>query len=227
MITVIIISLIALIGAVFVIYLRQHPPPEDVAPVLPANPHNVGLFDKPELSLFPDRHRSANQNEKLLERAKSGDLSALDEAQSTSNVKLYDEVLDTLNEWAAARQERLDDLVSHISKSTELRGNKQLAQHFYETWKAAPDRRSTTQMIHVAALSDDVETFGQAVERVLNLWRAGRLSWLSPAELAELVTSEYWVITPEARGGGLGFALKRKLMAAWRELSKDVRANSR
>ena len=228
MITFILISLIASICTVFAIYIRQRPPLEDnTSPVLPPGPHNVGLFDKPEVPSFPDKDRSAIENEKLRERANRGELSALDEAQSTGNVKLYGEVLDALNEWATARQERLVDLVSHISKSTELRGNRQLAQLFYETWKAAPDRRSTTQMIHVAALSDDVETFGHAVETVLNLWRAGGLSWLNPGELAELFASEYWVITPEARGGGLGFALKRKLLAARRELSTKSALNLR
>jgi hypothetical protein len=137
---------------------------------------------------------------------------------------LYADVLDGLVEWASERQENLAALVSLVSKSNELRANKQLAQRLIETWKTAPDRRSTTEMIHIAALSDDAQTYEQAVEAALEVWRSGRLPGFRPEELVELFVSQYWVIAPEARRGGVGFALKRRLLGVRRELATTTPA---
>ena len=155
----------------------------------------------------------------MLELAKAVDLNSLSAAQATHDAKLYADVLNALFEWASDRQENLAALVSHISKSNELRASRQLAQRLIEICKTAPDRRSTTAMIHIAALSDDAETYEQAIETALEVWRSGRLPGLNPDELVELFISQYWVIAPEARRGGVGFALKRRLLGIRRELA--------
>ncbi len=221
MIAIIVIALLALIGAVFTIYVWQRTPSDrEGHPVIPA-PHFEGLFDRPDATLLVEEQQRtiASNRQTLLELARSGDLNALTQAHSTRNAELYADALDALVNWAGERQENLAALVSHVSKSNELRGNKQLAQLLIETWKTAPDRRSTTGMIHIAALSDDAETYEQAVEAALECFRSGKLPWLRPEELAELLVSQYWVMAPEARRGGVGFALKRKLLGARRELA--------
>ena len=134
-------------------------------------------------------------------------------------------MLTALSERASERQENLSALVSHISKSDELRATKQLARGFIESWKTAPDRRSTTEMIHIAALSDDAETYEQALEAAVEFWRSGKLSEFKPEELIELLVSQYWVIAPEARRGGAGFALKRRLSGVRRELATATPAS--
>jgi len=221
MIAIIVISFLALIGAVFTIYVWQRTPSDGNGnPVLPA-PHFKGLFDRTDAALLVEEQLEtiASKRQKLLELARSGALNALAEAHSTRDAMLYADVLSALAEWASERQENLAALVSHISKSNELRANKQLAQLLIETWKTAPDRRSTTEMIHIAALSDDAETYEQAIEAGLEFFRSGQLPWFKPEELAELFVSQYWVIAPEARRGGVGFALKRRLSGIRRELA--------
>jgi hypothetical protein len=220
MIAIIVISLLAVIGAVFTIYLWRRAPFEEI-PGNTAFPNfEGGLFNRPDAKLLQESQKEeiASGRRKLIERAKAGDLTALTEACATRNADLYSETLNALMEWASAGQENLAALVSHVSKSNELRANKQLAQLLIRMWKMAPDRRSTTQMIHIAALSDDPETFELAVESTLELWRSGELPWFTPGELAELLVSQYWVITPEARRGGPGFALKHRLLNIRREL---------
>lgn len=226
MIAIIVISFLALIGTVFSIYLwRRTPSDATDNRVLPA-PHSVGLFDRPDATLLAEGRQQtiASKRRQLRELARSGDLNALTEAHSAHDLVLYADVLDGLVEWASERQENLAALVSLVSKSNELRANKQLARRLIETWTTAPDRRSTTEMIHIAALSDDAETYEQAFETVLEFWRSGRLPGFRPEELVELFVSQYWVIAPEARRGGVGFALKRRLLGVRRELATTTPA---
>ncbi|HLF83788.1 MAG TPA: hypothetical protein VI837_06400 [Blastocatellia bacterium] len=221
MIAIIVISLLALIGAAFTIYLWRRIPSDATGnSVLPA-PHSRGLFDRPDATLLEEEEQqtTASNRQTLIELARNGDLNALTQAHSTHDPEFYADALDALVEWACVRQENLVALVSHVSKSDELRANRQLAQLLIETWKTAPDRHSTTQMIHITALSDDAETYEQAIEVALEFWRSGRLPGFKPEELAELFVSQYWVIAPEARRGGLGFALKRRLLGVRRELA--------
>lgn len=227
MIAIIVISFLALIGAAFSIYLWQRTPPPDATgnPVLPA-PHFEGLFDRTDAAPLVEEHQGtiASNRQKLLELATSGDLSALAEAHSTRDAMLYSDVLSALVEWASGRQENLAALVSHVSKSNELRANSRLAQQLIETWKTAPGRRSTTEMIHIAALADDAETYEQALEAALEFWRRGKLAQFSAEELIALFVSQYWLIAPEARRGGVGFALKRRLLGVRRELATTTPA---
>ena len=221
MIAIIVISFLALTGAAFTIYLWQRTPSDATDNRVLPPPHLGGLFDRPDATLLAEERQQtiASRKQELRELARSGDLNALTAAHSAHDSALYADVLDGLVEWASERQENLGALVSHISKSEELRANKQLARRLVKTWKTAPDRRSTTEMIHVAALSDDAETYEQAVEAALEVWRSGRLSGFRPEELVELFVSQYWVIAPEARRGGVGFALKRRLLSVRRELA--------
>ena len=221
MIVIVFISFLALIGAAFTIYLWQRTSSDASANRIVPAPRFGGLFDRPDPGLLVEEQQRtiASKRQGLLELARGGDLNALSNAHSTHDSALYADVLDALVDWASARQENLVALVSHVSKSDELRANKQLARRLIETWKTAPDRRSTTEMIHIAALSDDAETYEQAVEAALAVWRRGELAQLSAEEMVELFVSQYWVLAPETRRGGVGFALKRRLLGVRRELA--------
>ena len=85
-------------------------------------------------------------------------------------------------------------------------------------WQQSPDKNSTAKMLHVAALSNDAETYRKAVEIVLQSWREGKLRDLSAAELQSLFNSEFWVLSSASRSSGAGFVLKRTLSSANREL---------
>jgi hypothetical protein len=227
MIAIIVITFLAFIGAAFTIYLSRRTLPDAASKnVLPA-PRFRGFLDRSDAGLLAEEEQetAAYKRQLMLELARTGELSALNEVHATHDVRLYADVLKALVEWASERQENLTALVSHISKSNEFRANKQLAKLLIETWKTAPDRRSTTEMIHIAALSDDADTYEQALEAAIKLWRSGKLSAFKPEELIELLVSQYWVIAPEARRGGAGFALKRRLGSVRRELATATPAS--
>ncbi len=226
MIAIIVISFLALTGAAFTIYLWQRTPSDATDNRVVPAPQFGGLFDRPDATLIAEERQQtiASRRRKLLELARSGNLNSLTEAHAAVDSVLYADVLDGLVEWASERQENLAALVSLVSKSNELRANKQLARRLIDAWKTAPNRRSTTEMIHIAALSDDARTYEHAVEAALEGWRSGRLPGFRPEELVELFISQYWVIAPEARRGGVGFALKRRLLGVRRELATTTPA---
>jgi len=224
MIPILIILGLTLAAAAFLLtvhYYNRALPESPPHPALP--PVSGGLFADPEPEDESEAHKeqSANQRAKLLELAAQRDTTALAEARATGDVKLYDEVLNALID-AFTRQDDLAALVTHIAKSNELRANTRLAEWVMETWKRAPDRRSTIQMLHVAALADDAETYAKAVDLTLAVWRSGQLAEFKPQALLELVESQYWELATEARRGGAAFALKRQLAHARRELAAAV-----
>jgi hypothetical protein len=222
MVVLIVILVLALTGVALTAYFWKRTPKtsidHDIAP-----PRFAGLFaNRDSSSLEAGASEEAEHLQlraMLIERARAGDLATLSEAHSTGDGALYGEVLDALIESASASEEKLGALITRISKSSELRANKRLAEQMLPSWKAHPDRRSTTEMMHIAALSDDAEVYQQAIELVTSFWQQGRLHEFRPEELVELFNSQYWILAPEARRGGAGFALKRKLAGVRRELA--------
>jgi hypothetical protein len=95
---------------------------------------------------------------------------------------------------------------------------RQLAQQSIEVWQVSPDRASTAKMLHLAALSDDADTYRSAIETTLRVWRNGGIPDLSAAELQQLLNSEFWLLSSSTRNSGAGFVLKRTLSLAKREL---------
>lgn len=89
------------------------------------------------------------------------------------------------------------------------------------SFQQSPDRTSTTNLLHVAALTDDAKTYGRAIELVLLSWRDGSLSDISAKDLQALFNSEYWVLSSRTRTSGAGFVLKQTLSNANRELESN------
>jgi hypothetical protein len=87
-----------------------------------------------------------------------------------------------------------------------------------KAFQQSPNRTSTANLLHAAALSDNAKNYGRAIELVLLSWRDGSLSDLSPRELQSLFNSEYWVLSSHTRISGAGFVLKETLSSANREL---------
>jgi len=151
---------------------------------------------------------------RLVERAGQGDKSALDDA--VYNRALYDEVLNTLVAQVDSAAMLLS-LVSYVTRNG-FPVNKALAQNSIDYWKGSLDRNSTAKLLHITALSDDAQIYGQAVDVVLDTWREGKLQDVSAEELLALFTGEFWVLSSNTRSSGAGFVLKRTLSAAKREL---------
>ena len=226
MVTIIVICFLALTLAALTFHLWQRPtsganPDRELAP-----PRFAGLFSSRESSGSEANTKATEAlrlRANLIDRARAGDLTTLSE----THPPLYSEVLDALTDSAFDNHERFRTLVSHISQSNKLRGNKQLAEHLMAVWEtaeAAPDRRSTIEMMHIAALSDDAVVYQHAVELVIAHWQKGKLIEFSSRELIELFDSQFWILAPEARRGGAGFALKRKLAGVRRELATTTPA---
>jgi hypothetical protein len=180
------------------------------------------------VTLFADEARTDKQAPAadqpasgLIERARQGDLAALDEARHQP--RLYQDVLNALLD-AAERQGDAAALVRHVGKSDGLRGNVRLAERAIAAWQAAPDRRSTVEMLHIAALADDAGTYRRAVDLAVAAFKSGRLRHFSVDELLALLESQFWAINPEAQRGGDGFALKQRLAEVRRDLAAAASA---
>lgn len=166
-----------------------------------------------------DSQESANalaQRNELLERARGGEKSVLQEARNAGDAALYEQALDLLITGADS-DPKLLSLVSYVSQH-ELQVNQKLAERIVESYKNAPDRSATAKMLHIAALSDDAAVYRSAVETALKFWRERRLPEVSPQELRAILDGEFWVLSSPTRSSGAGFVLKRTLANARREL---------
>jgi hypothetical protein len=223
MVTLLITSFLLLAGITYVVYLWQRPSSQREADFNFPPPRAVGLFDA-EAETLPPRElpaadeAEAKQRQALLARAKAGDKEALYAAQAFPDAAVYDEVLNHLVETARS-DKALFALASYIARSdAKLRVNRRLAEKFIESWQSAPDRNSTAQMLHVAALGGDAGLYQTAIETAFQFWRDGRLTGISPNELRQLIESEFWILAPPVRNSGAGFVLKRKLAQLRRQL---------
>jgi hypothetical protein len=224
MVTLLITSFLILAGITYVVYLWQRPAHGKEAEFSLPPPRSGGLFDDQDLNQPPpreltDRNQFAETTrEALLARATAGDKEALNEAHAIEDRQLYDEVLNALVKVANSDQ-RLLALVSYITRSNDhLRVNKSLAEKFIESWKSAPDRKTTAKMLHIAARADDANIYQAAIETAYQFWRDRRITDISADELRQLIESEFWVLAPPVRNSGAGFVLKRKLAQLRRQL---------
>ncbi|HEY7546745.1 MAG TPA: hypothetical protein VID27_17770 [Blastocatellia bacterium] len=219
MIAVLIIAFLLIAAAAFAAVRRQRALPENESAYSFDPPPFRGLFDSTDQhSDGAEEDARLQKRADLLERAAAGDLETLAEAHNAGDPTLYAEALDALTSWAEQRQENLAALVSRISKDEGLRSSARLAELMIEACKKSPDRRSTIEMIHIAALADDLHWFEKAIDSALALWRAGAMR-LSAKELGDLIESEYWMLAPEATSSAAGYMLRLKLADVRRELA--------
>ena len=223
MVTFLITSLFILALLAIAAYFWQKPASSTAAEAL-RPPPGRGLFiddtpDGQDVSLArteADSEAATAKRTELIERAKGGEKSVLQEASSSKEADLYEEVLNFLVAGADS-DSKLLSLVSYVTRH-ELRVNKKLAERVIDSYKKAPDRNSTAKMVHVAALSDDAAVYQRAVEAALKFWRDGHPSEISPLELRTILEGEFWILSSPTRSSGSGFLLKQALAAARREL---------
>lgn len=192
--------------------------------VLPAPGNFAGLFEEQnavEIAAQEKQGQEARRRADLLERAKRFDLQTLEESQAQP--ELYHELLNQLIEQSADSQQKLAQLVGHLTGSQRLRSNVRLAEMMISVWKNSPDNQSTAQMLHIVALTDEAALLQQATEMIFDSWKSGLLPRLSAKDFLALVESEYWVLAPEARRSGAGFILKNSLAELRRRLAATKR----
>jgi hypothetical protein len=185
---------------------------------LPLPPQPAGLFSDFKPAELPSPTEDPKKT--LIEKAAKGDKSALEQAHALNDAGFYEQVLN-LYVAQTDSEPRLLSLVSHVTRN-ELPVSKALAQKSIDYWKDSPDKHSTAKMLHLAALSDDAETYRLAVEVALNSWRSGKLPDISAVELQALINGEFWVLSANTRSSGAGFVLKRTLAIARRELEPTM-----
>jgi len=207
-------------------YFWQKPAESNSAERLPPPTNARGLFaDEYSTALDDAEHQAllAQQREELITQAGDGTRDALVEAHLTGDLDLYDRVLHEFVQFSDS-DPKLLSLLSYLSQN-QLPVNRELAGAVLASWKAAPDRGSTTRALHLAALTDEPDIYRGAVESALLMWRAGKLGDISAIELRALFEGEFWVLSSRSRSSGAGFVLKRTLDGARRELETTPGAN--
>lgn len=220
MIALFIIAFVLLAATAYTFYRRQHASSDYRAELQPGNVVSPrSLFDHQAEHAEQSRLLSAAQASReieehaqsLLKRATAGDITALAEAQRANDNALYGRVLHNLLNWAEASEANLHTLAAFIANDSDLRGNHDLAAAYTKLWQQQPDRQTTAQLLHLAALSDDADAFERAILAASDALRSGRLGEMRPEELSALIESEYWVLSSEARRTGAGFVLKQRM----------------
>ncbi len=210
--------IIVIIG--IAVYFWQKPAPGNAEDILPPQPKLRGLFAEDSSANSAERERlgiaAGARAEQLIAKAKAGDRTALDEAHQSGNAGLYDQVLTEFLQRSESNAQLLS-LTSYVLQN-ELPVNKDLAAAGIRSWSATPDRSGTARTLHLAALTDDADTYRETVEKALGLWRERKLADISPVELRALFEGEFWVLSSRTRSSGAGFVLKRTLKGARREL---------
>src|SRR5258708_22020435 len=156
------------------IYFWQKPAEDNSARVLPPPPNPRGLFDSefsPDADDTEPHVLSFRQREALIKRARNGERAPLEESHRNGAPELYDRLLYELVQFSDS-DPKLLSLLSHISQN-QLPVNRRLADAVLASWRAAPDRGSTTRALHLAALTDEPDIYRGAVENALQLWRGG------------------------------------------------------
>ena len=195
--------------------------------VLPPNPDFHGLFGGPparnELKTQEDLERAALVETSLLDRARTGDKTALVDAKESSDADLYVRILNEFVEKIDSDTALLS-LMSFVAQN-DLRVNVPLANAAIASWKKSPTREGTAKALHFAALSDDANLYGETVDLALQLWRETKLDNISAEELRALFDGEFWILSSRSRSSGAGFVLKQTLADARRELEAAASAN--
>ena len=172
------------------------------------------------LSAEDEARAAAELRSTLLTRTAEGDYTALADAARTGDASLYGAALARALDWANESEDNLRALAAFVaSDSGGLRGSRELAAAYQKIWEPAPDRAGVARLLHLAALSDDPVTFGEAVTAAARAVREGRLQGLSGEDLRTLAESEFWVLSTEARTSGAGFVLKQRLASLRQELA--------
>ena len=225
MVTLLITSVLILVIFSVAIYFWQKPRTDSRPAELPPSPPPPSALFGDTLATADTTNDSNDLRESLLAQAAQGDKSTLKQAHALNNRVIYDEVLTALVDHSPSDANVLS-LTSHITKN-QWPVNKRLASAFIDSWQKSPDRTFTTKMLHIAALSDDAETYRQAIELALRFWREGKLPDLPAVELNTLITGEFWVLSNQTRSSGAGFILKHSLAAARRELERKKQLTDR
>ena len=196
------------------IYFWQKPANNTETIELPTAVQPRTLFsDVQPVPALTQPENNHHDEEVLISRAANGDLDALIDAKG---LDIYSDVLNeaVLHAWPDAK---LLALASKVSRN-DLPVNRALAEAMMRAFGNSPNRDTAAKMLHFAALADDAELYGKAIELCLGFKQEGKLNDITGTELLALFNGEFWLLSSPVRSSGTGFVLKRTLSSARREL---------
>lgn len=92
---------------------------------------------------------------------------------------------------------------------------------FEKDWALAPDRKSTIELLFLAAASENAKIFSEISENVIKLWRENRIENLTAQDLADLLDSHFRILPQQERISGALFWLREEI----ERLRREVRGN--
>jgi len=210
---------------------NREPQPKELN-TFPVSPSFDGLFAEEryeEAQRFAQaeaERRLEEERRLMIERAAQGDETALYDAHNLGDEAFYREVLRSLVAQADGREETLRSIAEYIVDSRVLRSSGELATTMIGQWGKSLDQRSFADMIHLAALSDDVAIFKRAVEVSMKRFFEGHLPHVSSKDFLATVESAYWMVATEVRYSGSGFLLKQLIADIRRKLAAASRRSA-
>lgn len=195
---------------------------------LPPAPGDPALFaPDPKLieELNQQRHQSAVRlrNDAWLERARLGEYEVLLAIPKPAGIQIYDQVLTELADVAEDAGTGEVELLAQFVIEHDLRANPPLVYSYLEKWRRSTDHFGVTTLLHLAARTNDADTFLKVSEVIEQVKAEGGLVHRSLVDLLALTESEFWLLDETARNTGAGFLLKQKLANAHRELAAVAR----
>ncbi|MGH9801080.1 MAG: hypothetical protein ACRD82_12000 [Blastocatellia bacterium] len=176
-----------------------------------------------ELAIAEAKLRDEEHRQRLLDRAATGDESALDEAAKLGDAPFYAEVLQEMVKQANGDPELLRGIAEYIVDSRELRSSREFAETMLDYWRAPVSLRSLADMLYLAALADDPEVFNRAISKAFGLWQGDLRTKVSAKDFLATVESAYWLMSGEVRYSGSGFLLKQTIADVRRQLATTTR----
>ena len=210
------ITSVLILGLIAIgLYFWQKPRNAEIVELPPATPPRTLFSESEEATELPTVSASSDNSgyDELLSRANNNDLNVLLETKGRA---VYEEVLNACVSKAVVDESVL--ALASFAGQHDLPVNRAVADAVMHVWQASPNRQTTANMLHIAALTDDAQFYSEAVESALIVWREKRLPDMSATELQALFSSEFWLLSTEVRSSGTGFVLKRTLSSAQREL---------
>ena len=92
-----------------------------------------------------------------------------------------------------------------------------LAKEFRSIWLNAPDRRGTAELLRLASMGENAETFSEISENVIKVWQDEKITGLTAADLADLLDSHFRLLPQQEMASGALFWLKQEIAALRRE----------
>jgi len=109
------------------------------------------------------------------------------------------------------RQESLKQTEEKLASFEELR----------QTWANSPNKAGTVEVLYQASQMGCGEVYWDTCDRVLKVWRAGRVGELSADDLAQMLESHYWLLPDNERTPGVSFRLKEEIAGLRREFTES------